>query len=120
MFEDRATTSLQPNLTCPRVSGEEEGSEKSSCSPTRSTAISSAKISMPHWRCCTPAAIACISRRPWTADRPLCCGRTFLSVGKVDEARREAERTLAALVPYVERGVPVIGLEPSCILELSR
>ena len=39
----------------------------------------------------------------------------FLSVGKVDEARREAERTLAALAPYVERGMPVIGLEPSCL-----
>jgi Fe-S oxidoreductase len=48
--------------------------------------------------------------------RPLCCGRTFLSVGKVDEARIEAERTLAALAPYVARGVPVVGLEPSCIL----
>jgi Fe-S oxidoreductase len=24
------------------------------------------------------------------SSRPLCCGRTFLSVGKVDEARREA------------------------------
>jgi Fe-S oxidoreductase len=49
------------------------------------------------------------------SSRPLCCGRTFLSVGKVDEARREAERTLAALAPFVSRGVPVIGLEPSCI-----
>jgi FAD/FMN-containing dehydrogenase/Fe-S oxidoreductase len=48
--------------------------------------------------------------------RPLCCGRTFLSVGCVGEARREAERTLDALSPYVARGVPVIGLEPSCIL----
>jgi FAD/FMN-containing dehydrogenase/Fe-S oxidoreductase len=48
--------------------------------------------------------------------RPLCCGRTFLSVGQVDEARREMERTLAALSPYVARGVPVIGLEPSCLL----
>jgi FAD/FMN-containing dehydrogenase/Fe-S oxidoreductase len=47
--------------------------------------------------------------------RPLCCGRTFLAVGKTDDARREAERTLAALVPYVERRVPVIGLEPSCL-----
>ena len=26
------------------------------------------------------------------------------------------ERTLAALAPYVARGVPVIGLEPSCLL----
>ena len=49
-------------------------------------------------------------------SRPLCCGRTFLSVGKVDEAKREAERTLAALAPFVARGVPVVGLEPSCIL----
>ncbi len=49
-------------------------------------------------------------------ERPLCCGRTFLSIGAVDEARREMERTLAALAPYVLRGVPVIGLEPSCLL----
>jgi FAD/FMN-containing dehydrogenase/Fe-S oxidoreductase len=49
-------------------------------------------------------------------DRPLCCGRTFLSIGAVDEARREMERTLAALAPYVMRGVPVVGLEPSCLL----
>src|SRR5664279_4655991 len=44
--------------------------------------------------------------------RPLCCGRTFLSVGRVDQAKREMERTLAAFAPYVSRGVPVIGLEP--------
>ena len=48
--------------------------------------------------------------------RPLCCGRTFLSVGRVDQARREAERVIAAVEPFVKRGVPVIGLEPSCIL----
>jgi FAD/FMN-containing dehydrogenase/Fe-S oxidoreductase len=47
--------------------------------------------------------------------RPLCCGRTFLSIGKVDEARREALRVLAAVAPFVARGVPVIGLEPSCL-----
>jgi Fe-S oxidoreductase len=48
--------------------------------------------------------------------RPLCCGRTFLSIGQIDQARREMERTLDALAPYVARGVPVIGLEPSCLL----
>ncbi len=48
--------------------------------------------------------------------RPLCCGRTFLAVGLVDEARREAERCVAALAPLVARGVPVVGLEPSCML----
>jgi FAD/FMN-containing dehydrogenase/Fe-S oxidoreductase len=50
------------------------------------------------------------------SSRPLCCGRTFLSIGKVDEAREEVERTLAALQPFVARGVPVVGLEPSCLL----
>jgi len=56
---------------------------------------------------------------PTPADgsrRPLCCGRTFLAVGLVDEARREAERCVAALAPLVGRGIPVVGLEPSCVL----
>ena len=50
--------------------------------------------------------------------RPLCCGRTFLASGLVDEARAEARRTLEALQPYVERGLPIIGLEPSCLYTL--
>jgi len=53
--------------------------------------------------------------RPLAAGRPLCCGRTFLTAGMVDEARTEARRTLDALRPYLERGTPVIGLEPSCL-----
>jgi Fe-S oxidoreductase len=48
-------------------------------------------------------------------ERPLCCGRTFLSVGAMEQAKQEAERVLAALSPFVARGVPVIGLEPSCL-----
>jgi Fe-S oxidoreductase len=51
-------------------------------------------------------------------SRPLCCGRTFLAAGMVEEARAEARRVLEALEPYVGRGVPVVGLEPSCILGL--
>ena len=50
--------------------------------------------------------------------RPLCCGRTYLSVGMVDEARAEMRRTVEALKPYVEAGVPVVGLEPACLLTL--
>lgn len=50
--------------------------------------------------------------------RPLCCGRTFLAVGQVEQARHEARRLLAALAPFVARGVPVVGLEPSCLLTL--
>jgi FAD/FMN-containing dehydrogenase/Fe-S oxidoreductase len=55
---------------------------------------------------------------PSAADgrRPLCCGRTFLAVGLIDEARREAQRCAAALAPFLEHGIPFIGLEPSCML----
>jgi Fe-S oxidoreductase len=49
------------------------------------------------------------------SSRPLCCGRTFLAVGRVEAARQEAERSLAALAEAAARGVPVIGLEPSCL-----
>ena len=49
-------------------------------------------------------------------QRPLCCGRTFLAAGLVEEAKRELDRTLRALAPYIERGVPIVGLEPSCLL----
>jgi Fe-S oxidoreductase len=51
-------------------------------------------------------------------ERPLCCGRTFLSVGLVDEARSEARRLLAAAAPLLERGLPLVGVEPSCLLTL--
>ncbi len=56
--------------------------------------------------------------RALEGGRPLCCGRTFLASGLVDEARAEARRTIRALMPFVERGVPVVGLEPSCLLGL--
>ncbi|MEI5999754.1 FAD-binding protein [Paraburkholderia bengalensis] len=51
-------------------------------------------------------------------ERPLCCGRTFLAAGLVDEAKREARRMLDAFRPFVARGVAVVGLEPSCLLSL--
>jgi Fe-S oxidoreductase len=50
--------------------------------------------------------------------RPLCCGRTFLAAGMVEEAKLEAKRTIAALKPHAERGVSIVGLEPSCLLGL--
>ncbi len=55
---------------------------------------------------------------PMEGSRPLCCGRTFLSAGLVEEARAEAKRVLDALNPWVAHGVPVIGLEPSCLFTL--
>jgi len=55
---------------------------------------------------------------PRDGGRPLCCGRTFLTAGLVDEARDEAQRMLDALRPFVDRGMPIVGLEPSCLLTL--
>jgi Fe-S oxidoreductase len=51
-------------------------------------------------------------------QRPLCCGRTYLAAGLVDEAKAEARRTVAALSPHVARGAAVVGLEPSCLLSM--
>ena len=57
---------------------------------------------------------------PEPADhgRPLCCGRTFLSAGLVDQARAELDRLVATFAPFAARGVPIVGLEPSCLLTL--
>ncbi len=51
-------------------------------------------------------------------ERPLCCGRTYLAQGMIDEARYEAARLLDALLPHVRAGRLVVGLEPSCLLGL--
>jgi Fe-S oxidoreductase len=56
--------------------------------------------------------------QPVRGNRPLCCGRTFLSAGLVDEARSELDRLVAAFAPFAARGVPIVGLEPSCLLTL--
>jgi Fe-S oxidoreductase len=55
---------------------------------------------------------------PLMSGRPLCCGRTFLSVGMVEQAKAEASRVLEALGPWAARGIPIVGLEPSCLFTL--
>lgn len=52
------------------------------------------------------------------SSRALCCGRTFLSAGLVDQARAELDRLVATYAPFAARGVPIVGLEPSCLLTL--
>jgi len=51
-------------------------------------------------------------------ERPLCCGRSYLSQGLVEEAKVEAQRVMAALAPALAAGTPIVGLEPSCLLAL--
>ncbi|MEV0285919.1 FAD-binding and (Fe-S)-binding domain-containing protein [Kribbella sp. NPDC050820] len=47
-----------------------------------------------------------------------CCGLTWITTGQLGQARRMIGRTVKTLAPYVASGVPVIGLEPSCLATL--
>lgn len=48
-----------------------------------------------------------------------CCGRPLISKGMLKDARKKAQALIHALSPYIEQGLPIIGLEPSCILSLK-
>ena len=47
-----------------------------------------------------------------------CCGRSSISKGLLDQAREMAQAMVARLAPEAERGVPIVGCEPSCLLTL--
>jgi Fe-S oxidoreductase len=48
----------------------------------------------------------------------VCCGRPMISKGLLDRAKAMAEQNLRALAPHAEAGLPIVGLEPSCLLTL--
>jgi Fe-S oxidoreductase len=50
-----------------------------------------------------------------TLERPQCCGLTWITTGQLDTARDLVGRAVEQLHPYVAAGVPVVGLEPSCL-----
>ncbi len=56
------------------------------------------------------------------ATRPdggaLCCGRTLLAAGMADAAKERARQLLEAMLPFVDAGLSVVGLEPSCLLTM--
>jgi FAD/FMN-containing dehydrogenase/Fe-S oxidoreductase len=56
--------------------------------------------------------------RPGRSGRHLCCGRTHLASGDVRAARAKARELLDAFAPFVDAGLPVVGLEPSCLFTL--
>ena len=65
------------------------------------------------------AAVSVIERAGFRVVVPqenLCCGRPLYDQGMLSRARRNLNRIIAVLAPYAQRGVPIIGLEPSCIL----
>ncbi len=51
---------------------------------------------------------------PWS-----CCGRPAISKGFLKAAKKQAEKLIEMLLPYAQKGYPIIGLEPSCILTLK-
>lgn len=50
--------------------------------------------------------------------KPLDSGRTYLATGLVEKARASGQRLLDALLPHVDAGRPIVGLEPSSLLTL--
>ncbi len=53
-----------------------------------------------------------------TLSRPACCGLTWITTGQLDEARGLVQASVDQLHPYVMAGVPIVGLEPSCLAVL--
>jgi Fe-S oxidoreductase len=48
-------------------------------------------------------------------DDRLCCGRPMISKGLLREARQNAAHNIARLAPLAAQGIPIVGLEPSCL-----
>lgn len=66
------------------------------------------------------AALRCLERagRRVAIAPPVCCGRTFISGGFLDEARARARATVDALAPFVAASITIVGVEPSCVATL--
>jgi FAD/FMN-containing dehydrogenase/Fe-S oxidoreductase len=47
-----------------------------------------------------------------------CCGRASISKGLLDQAREMASQLVGSLAPAAEQGIPITGVEPSCLLTL--
>ena len=58
------------------------------------------------------AAAGCAVALP---EQHVCCGRPYYDFGMLDRARATLERTLQVLGPQLERGLPVVVLEPGCL-----
>ncbi len=66
------------------------------------------------------AAVTLLERAGYTVELAnICCGRAMLSKGFLTDARKLARDGIAKLDRFASQGVPILGLEPSCILSLS-
>ena len=60
------------------------------------------------------AVLSALGYRVEVPTAPLCCGLTWMSTGQLGMARRALRRTLGVLKPWIDEGVVIVGLEPSC------
>lgn len=49
-------------------------------------------------------------------ERLACCGRPLLSQGMLERARENAAYNVSQLAAHARAGIPIVGVEPSCIL----
>ena len=54
-----------------------------------------------------------------SCSKEFCCGRTYLAAGMVDKAKTSLNELVNHLAPFAEKGIPIIGLEPSCLFTLK-
>ena len=52
---------------------------------------------------------------PQVVQQDACCGLTWITTGQLDGARAQLRRALDVLAPIAEQGIPIVGLEPSCL-----
>ena len=51
--------------------------------------------------------------------KKVCCGRPLISKGFLKQAKENARINVEALLPYAEKEIPIVGIEPSCILSFA-
>jgi FAD/FMN-containing dehydrogenase/Fe-S oxidoreductase len=59
-----------------------------------------------------------VASKAQAGGKHLCCGRTYLSSGMVAEAKAKAGELVRSLLPFAQKGIAIVGLEPSCLLTL--
>lgn len=64
------------------------------------------------------AAVGLLERLGYVVELapPVCCGRTLISKGMLGEAQQVARRAVEAMRPLLDRGLAILGCEPSCLL----
>jgi Fe-S oxidoreductase len=73
---------------------------------------------LPQTAAAATAVLEAAGHRVGVIPDDACCGLTWITTGQLDQARKIVERTVATLAPYAASGVPILGLEPSCLATL--